>query len=534
MTLIASGESFRGVAIKDVDRRTDRLADELARLRERVAELEALGQRRELAEKRVRLQARLLDAVGQAVIVTDLQGSITYWNRAAEELYGWPAEEVVGRSIVDVTPSEEVRDRAGEIMAELREGKSWSGEFLLRRRDGTTFPAIVTDTPVYDEAGEVVGVIGVTTDITARKRSEETLRFRKALLEAQSEASVEGIVVVSGEREILSYNQCFRQMWGIPEDVLRTRSDEAVLRWVEGKLANPEEFMARVAYLYERPDEVSREEIHLRDGCTFERHSAPVRSGEGLNYGRVWFYRDVTYRKRMEQALARALREKSAFLADVSHELRTPLTVIRGSAEVGLELEGECAHREALEDIVREATRVQGMVEDLLFLARSDSGELPMDLEWVDVPLFLAELAGRAASLARGRGTSLELELTGEGKLWIDRPRVEQAVLNLIDNATKYGPAGELVVLDSATTSDELCIGITDNGPGIPEVAVPRIFERFYRLEKELASEHGGAGLGLPIAKTIAEAHGGRIEVASAPGEGTRMSLYLPLTGEAP
>src|SRR5215212_6066814 len=160
----------------------DRLAGELARLRGRV-ELEALNSRREQAERRSKLQSRLLDAVGQAVIVTDLQGAITYWNRFAEELYGWSEPEVLGRSIVDVTPSEGFRERADEIMAELKEGKSWSGEFLVRRKNGTSFPAMVTNTPVYDEAGRLVGVIGVSMDVTERKRAEETLRFRQALLE---------------------------------------------------------------------------------------------------------------------------------------------------------------------------------------------------------------------------------------------------------------------------------------------------------------------------------------------------------------
>jgi len=126
----------------------DRLAGELARLRGRVVELEALNSRREQAERRSELQSRLLDAVGQAVIVTDLQGAITYWNRFAEELYGWSEPEVLGRSIVDVTPSEGFRERADDIMAELKEGKSWSGEFLVRRKNGTSFPAMVTNTPV--------------------------------------------------------------------------------------------------------------------------------------------------------------------------------------------------------------------------------------------------------------------------------------------------------------------------------------------------------------------------------------------------
>src|SRR5918993_6136360 len=131
---------------------------------------------RKSAEEQIRFQARLLDAVGQAIIATDPQGRIVYWNRAAEELYGWPKEEVTGRPIVEVTPSQEMLERAEEIMSELRAGRSWSGEFVVQRKDGSTFPAMVTDTPVHDEHGNLEGIIGVSTDFTEIKKMEELRR----------------------------------------------------------------------------------------------------------------------------------------------------------------------------------------------------------------------------------------------------------------------------------------------------------------------------------------------------------------------
>ena len=130
------------------------------------------------AEEQIRFQARLLDAVGQAIIATDPQGRIVYWNRAAQELYGWSKEEVMGRPIVEVTPSEEMMEHAEEIMSELRAGRSWSGEFVVQCKDGSTFPAMVTDTPVYDEQGNLVGIIGVSTDISERKALEAELERR--------------------------------------------------------------------------------------------------------------------------------------------------------------------------------------------------------------------------------------------------------------------------------------------------------------------------------------------------------------------
>jgi two-component system sensor histidine kinase VicK len=226
-----------------------------------------------------------------------------------------------------------------------------------------------------------------------------------------------------------------------------------------------------------------------------------------------------------------ASRAKTEFIADVSHELRTPLTVLRGNAQVGLAL-GSDDHKEILEEIVEESKRMARMVEDLLFLAKSDSASLPLDLETVAVEPLLAELAGRAKILARERGAELETELKGGGLIRMDPQRIGQAVLILVDNAAKYGQPGGKVTLVSSVRSGELRIKVEDRGPGIPKEKLPRIFERFYRLDKARSRKLGGAGLGLPIAKSIVDAHGGRIEAVSRLGEGTKISLCLPLLSQ--
>jgi PAS domain S-box-containing protein len=127
---------------------------------------------KKISEK-TRLQARLLNSVGQAIIATDLEGNITYWNRAAEQLYGWKEAEVLGRNIVNVTPAETSQEQAINIMNRLIEGEYWSGEFIAKRRDGTIFPAIVTNSPITNDKGEIIGVIGISTDITEQKWMQE-------------------------------------------------------------------------------------------------------------------------------------------------------------------------------------------------------------------------------------------------------------------------------------------------------------------------------------------------------------------------
>ena len=137
---------------------------------------------RKETEERLRFQARLLDTVGEAVIALDLDGRVSYWNRAAEDLYGWPSEEVMGGRLREMVVPEDLRGRAEEIAAQLREGRAWTGGFEVRRRDGTTFPVEATDTPVFGEDGGLIGVIGVLRDVTERKETEEALRRSEAEL----------------------------------------------------------------------------------------------------------------------------------------------------------------------------------------------------------------------------------------------------------------------------------------------------------------------------------------------------------------
>jgi len=131
---------------------------------------------RKRVEEQLRFHAKMLDSVGQAVITTDAQGTVVYWNRPAEELYGWTAREAVGRNIMELTPSQASGEEAAEIIERLRAGERWSGEFEVRRKDGSTFMAVVTDAPIFDEKGDLMGIIGVSTDLTERLRMEEELR----------------------------------------------------------------------------------------------------------------------------------------------------------------------------------------------------------------------------------------------------------------------------------------------------------------------------------------------------------------------
>jgi PAS domain S-box-containing protein len=143
---------------------------------------------RKQAEEEIRFQAHLLDAVEQAVIATDLEGTIIYWNSFAEGLFGWSAAEALNANIMDITPATTLRDQAAEIFSSLKQGHSWTGEFVVKRRDGTEFPAMVTDSPIFDDEGELIGMVGVSVDNTSRRHTEEE---RDKLLAREQQARAE-------------------------------------------------------------------------------------------------------------------------------------------------------------------------------------------------------------------------------------------------------------------------------------------------------------------------------------------------------
>ena len=156
--------------MRDENKTKAQLIEELGELRRRVDEV----------EEKAAFQTNLLRAAGHAIMATDLAGTILFMNRFAEELYGWSAAEAIGHNIIKVTVPQPTREQAEEIMTILRKGERWQGEFLVQHRDGTSFPAMVTDTPIHDANGEVVGVIGVSSDLTERKLAACALREREA------------------------------------------------------------------------------------------------------------------------------------------------------------------------------------------------------------------------------------------------------------------------------------------------------------------------------------------------------------------
>jgi two-component system phosphate regulon sensor histidine kinase PhoR len=220
------------------------------------------------------------------------------------------------------------------------------------------------------------------------------------------------------------------------------------------------------------------------------------------------------------------------FVANVSHELRTPLAAIKSVVETledGALEEPEVA-REFLSRADVELDRLVLLVEELLELSRIESGEQPVVQEETDVALLLADVVRRLASQAERAEVTLRLAESDAGICYLDATRLERAVLNLIQNAIKFTPAGGIVTISSERREEILEIKVSDTGIGIGSEELPRIFERFYKADHSRAS--GGSGLGLALVKHAVEAQGGSVSVESTPGVGSTFTVTVPATDQ--
>jgi heavy metal sensor kinase len=218
------------------------------------------------------------------------------------------------------------------------------------------------------------------------------------------------------------------------------------------------------------------------------------------------------------------------FMADASHELRTPLAIIRGEADVALSQERDSAeYKEALAIIQDESRRLSRIVDDLLALARADAGQQPLNIREFYLNDLVDECCRAARVLAVTKGVALDFEPAPDIDIQGDEDLLRRLILNLLDNAIKYTPSGGSVSVELRRDDGEASIKVRDTGMGINPEYAGQVFQRFYRVNKSRSRADGGSGLGLSIARWVAEAHSGSIQLTSEPGKGSTFLVSLPL-----
>jgi two-component system, OmpR family, phosphate regulon sensor histidine kinase PhoR len=329
----------------------------------------------------------------------------------------------------------------------------------------------------------------------------------------------EGVLVVGADGRALLVNPAFQRLFGLRGEVAGLAPLELVRKRELARLVE------RVLSEGSGASEALDLEVDLPEPRSLSLTAAALGTGKGA----VIVVTDTT-------AFTRLARMRRDFVANVSHELKTPLAAIRGYTETlrdGALEDGPTARR-FLDRVLVQCRRLQALLEDLLTLSRLESTENPLPLAPVDLPAIAHRAAEVAAELARERGITLERSFGATPSAEGHAESLERLLLNLLENAIKYNRPQGTVRLRLGTAEGGACLEVSDTGIGIPTEALPRLFERFYRVDKGRSRDEGGTGLGLAIVKHIVQAHGGRVDVVSREGEGSTFRVWLPARAPHP
>jgi len=389
------------------------------------------------------------------------------------------ATQSIGRRLVRITAFAE-RVAAGDLSARIQEGST-------------------------DEIAHVATAL----DKTARKLEDgfRAVESSRQTLETLLNSMQEPVIAVAEDGRVLWANQRMERLlpsgMRLGEPLVRSARDPEILRAVQTALETRDIVTARAAKIF--------------SGRVFDLTAAPMPGG-----GVVAVMHDQTEIERVEKT-------RRDFIANVSHELRTPLTSIQGYAETVLDNEqlSESA-REFVEIIRKNAMRMARLTEDLLVLARVESGERGFKMETATPQELLEESVQTFQEIADSRGIELAVMNTASSVVSVDRDAIHQVFGNLIDNAMKYGEDGHKILIGACEREDGVQFFVRDFGAGIPSDHLPRLFERFYRVDKARSRESGGTGLGLAIAKHVVRAHGGTIKAESELNHGATFYFTLP------
>jgi PAS domain S-box-containing protein len=482
------------------------------------------------------LQLRLLalDATANAVVITDRDGSIVWINRAFTDLTGFSADEAVGRTPTILKSGEQEARVYRDLWATIRAGQVWRGRLVNRRKDGSVYTEDETITPVVAADGTVTHFIAVKQDVTEYQEVRERLKARDDLFRLLLENALDIITILDPDGTIRYESPAVLRILGWePHELEGHRAFEFM----------PEEDAAKAIALLQNllaaPGATGMLEFRFRhkDG-TWRILEAigknmldhPMLAGFLVNS------RDVTERRRVEDELGRQqaariqsekLADMGTLLAGVAHELNNPLTVVSGYSSILRQTLGDGPSRERLDRIAAAAERCVRIVRNFLALARQH----PPERQKVDANRVVREAVELLAYPLRVDNVEVRLELAEDlPTLWADPHQLHQVVVNLITNAHQAmhgNTASRRLTLRTRfrAADSRVSIEVIDTGGGIPPEVLGRIFEPFFTT-KPMGQ---GTGLGLPLCLGIVEGHGGTLRVDSKVGEGTTLTIELPV-----
>jgi PAS domain S-box-containing protein len=482
------------------------------------------------SEELIQFQATILASIQESVIVTDLQGTITYWNKGAERIFGYTASEALGKTPALLYPTLSSDALQADLQPVLA-GEDYLGEWEGRRKDGTPVWIDIRTTLLRSLEGTPIGFLGLGKDVTQRKHAEMLVQQQKTALQHSQEqarrlidANIIGVVVADSSH-ILEANDAFLEMIGYTQEDVKSRR-------IDWRDITPHEFLPvslkAVQELQEHGICTPFEKAYYRkDGS-----QVPILIGAARfqqdPFKWVCFVLDITERKDLE-------RRKDDFISIASHELKSPLSALKGFTQLlikRLERKAQVEELPLLRKMDEQVNRQVKLIDELLDASKIQAGRLDYEEEAVDLNLLLRETIEQLqptypTHILRLSGTTPAITIG-------DKDRLGQVFTNLITNAIKYSPDANTVEIQLSTSPQTATIRVRDYGVGIPQAHLKHVFERFYRAYDSHNKVFSGLGMGLYIAYEIVKRHGGELTVESEEGKGSTFTVLLPLkTGRA-
>jgi two-component system CheB/CheR fusion protein len=494
----------------------------------------------EQARARLAQLSAIVESSGDAIVSSSLDGIITSWNKGAYRLYGYTADEAVGRHLSFLSPRDQ-RAEIDDIFQNIREGRSVDRLETTRvRKDATIVDVSVTFSPILDPSGRTVGVSAISRDITQLVRAQLEIADREERIRLLLDSTAEAIYGVDLSGVCTFCNAACATLLGYdsPSALIGRQMHPLIQHSRRGGEPYPPEQSPIYDAMRHRHAAHADDEVFWRaDGTAFpvEYWIHPI-CRENEIIGAVVTFLDITERRKAEEEIQEGVRRREQFLAMLSHELRNPLSAILSATRLIAGESGSDNHasHEAGRVVERQANHMARLLDDLLDVSRITHGRIVLRPELLDLRETAHSAIEAVGPLIASNETQLTVDICPQPlPINGDRVRLQQIQVNLLSNASKYTPRGGHVHFELGCSDDRAMIRVADDGRGIEPELLPRIFDLFVQGEQSIARREGGLGIGLTLLRSLTELHNGEVRVHSdGRGRGSEFTVLLPLASE--
>ncbi len=477
---------------------------------------------------------RLFETAKDGILILDPEnGMIEDVNPFLVDLLGYSTEEFRKKTIWDIGFFSDILSNQIKF-EELQEKKYVRYDNLpLETKDGRHINVEFVSN-IYKVDGHDVIQCNIR-DITQRRMAEDALAYKIAyknmLLEAQLETSLDGILAVDEHGHTILFNKRFGELWNIPHNVLETKDDKDIMNFVLQQLKDPQEFTEKLEFLYDNPDEASREEILSVDGRCFDRYSSPLKDSEGKYYGRIWFFHNITERKQMERALIEKERLSAIgeLAAGVAHDFNNALQGIFGNLELALIQPIPIDVRGYLETVKKSAIDAAARINKLQRFAGKKKENALYTLvninSVVDDAIAQSKYLWNGEIQKQGQDINIKNRCVEDLVVFGNDAELRSVLYNLLKNSVQSMPQGGDITIDTRNEGNNAYLAVTDTGIGMDQATKKRVFQPFFTTK----GYEQGRGLGMSSVYTIITEHKGQVYVKrTCPGKGTSIEIMLP------